>query len=258
MKYCYFNGIDAYVVPKISDIIIRGADDFNLLDTPIVVTHGKGLTLTQRMTKRIMDVVLCLIAMVPASVIMLITALFIKLDDGGPVFFRQERVTRNGKHFDVIKFRSMIVDAEKYNKPIPAVDQDPRITKVGRIIRATRIDELPQLFNILKGDMSIVGPRPERPEFYQKYCAEYPEFAYRLRAKAGLTGYAQLYGKYNTTFADKALLDMYYIQKASFLWDLQLIFYTLKIIFVKESTEGVETKPAEPEKKEPACAGESK
>ena len=106
--------------------------------------------------------------------------------------------------------------------------------------------------------MTLVGPRPERPEFYEKYCAEYPEFAYRLRAKAGLTGYAQLYGKYNTTFADKALLDMHYIQKASFLWDLQLNFYTLKIIFVKESTEGVETKPAEPEKKEPACAGESK
>ena len=112
---------------------------------------------------------------------------------------------------------------------------------MGAFLRATRIDELPQLLNILNGDMTLVGPRPERPEFYQKYCAEYPEFAYRLRAKAGLTGYAQLYGKYNTTFADKALLDMYYIQKASFLWDLQLIFYTLKIIFVKESTEGVDT-----------------
>ena len=133
-----------------------------------------------------MDVVLCLIAMVPASVIMLITALFIKLDDGGPVFFRQERVTRNGKHFNVIKFRSMIVDAEKYNKPIPAVDQDPRITKVGRIIRATRIDELPQLFNILKGDMSIVGPRPERVEHVEKYSREIPEFIYREKVKGGL------------------------------------------------------------------------
>ena len=139
----------------------------------------------------------------------------------------------------------------------PAVCADEYETIIS-VLRKYSIDELPQLLNILNGDMTLVGPRPERPEFYQKYCAEYPEFAYRLRAKAGLTGYAQLYGKYNTTFADKALLDMYYIQKASFLWDLQLIFYTLKIIFVKESTEGVDTKPAEPEKKEPACAGESK
>ena len=238
LKYCYFNGIDAYVVPKISDIIIRGADDFNLLDTPIVVTHGKGLTLTQRMTKRIMDVVLCLIAMVPASVIMLITALFIKLDDGGPVFFRQERVTRNGKHFDVIKFRSMIVDAEKYNKPIPAVDQDPRITKVGRIIRATRIDELPQLFNILKGDMSIVGPRPERVEHVEKYSREIPEFIYREKVKGGLTGYAQIYGRYNTSAYDKLRLDLMYIEDYSLVLDIKMIFRTIRILFQKDSTEG--------------------
>ena len=135
----------------------------------------------------------------------------------------------------------MVVNAESATGAVLAGKSDSRITKVGAFLRATRIDELPQLLNILNGDMTLVGPRPDRPEFYQKYCAEYPEFAYRLRAKAGLTGYAQLYGKYNTTFADKALLDMYYIQKASFLWDLQLIFYTLKIIFVKESTEGVDT-----------------
>ena len=238
LKYCYFNGIDAYVVPKISDIIIRGADDFNLLDTPIVITHGKGLTLTQRMTKRTMDVVLCLIAMVPASVIMLITAIFIKLDDGGPVFFRQERVTRNGKHFNVIKFRSMIVDAEKYNKPIPAVDQDPRITKVGRIIRATRIDELPQLFNILKGDMSIVGPRPERVEHVEKYSREIPEFIYREKVKGGLTGYAQIYGRYNTSAYDKLRLDLMYIEDYSLVLDIKMIFRTIRILFQKDSTEG--------------------
>lgn len=172
--------------------------------------------------------------------------------------YRQKRLTLNGKPFYLTKFRSMVVNAESATGAVLAGKSDSRITKVGAFLRATRIDELPQLLNILNGDMTLVGPRPERPEFYQKYCAEYPEFAYRLRAKAGLTGYAQLYGKYNTTFADKALLDMYYIQKASFLWDLQLIFYTLKIIFVKESTEGVDTKPAEPEKKEPACAGETK
>lgn len=238
LKYCYFNGIDAYVVPKISDIIIRGADDFNLLDTPIVVTHGKGLTLTQRMLKRTMDVVLCLIAMIPASIIMVITAICIKLDDGGPVFFRQERVTRNGKHFNVIKFRSMIVDAEKYNKPIPAVDQDPRITKVGKVIRATRIDELPQLFNILKGDMSIVGPRPERVEHVEKYSREIPEFIYREKVKGGLTGYAQIYGRYNTSAYDKLRLDLMYIEDYSLVLDIKMIFRTIRILFQKDSTEG--------------------
>ncbi len=238
LKYCYFNGIDAYVVPKISDIIIRGADDFNLLDTPIVVTNGKGLTLTQRMLKRVMDVVLCLIAMVPASIIMVITAICIKLDDGGPVFFCQERVTRGGKRFNVIKFRSMIVDAEKYNKPIPAVDQDPRITKVGRVIRATRIDELPQLFNILKGEMSIVGPRPERVEHVDKYSQEIPEFIYREKVKGGLTGYAQIYGRYNTSAYDKLRLDLMYIEDYSLVLDIKLIFRTIRILFQKDSTEG--------------------
>ncbi len=238
LKYCYFNGIDAYVVPKISDIIIRGADDFNLLDTPIVVTNGKGLTLTQRMLKRVMDVVLCLIAMVPASIIMVITGICIKLDDGGPVFFCQERVTRGGKRFNVIKFRSMIVDAEKYNKPIPAVDQDPRITKVGRVIRATRIDELPQLFNILKGEMSIVGPRPERVEHVDKYSQEIPEFIYREKVKGGLTGYAQIYGRYNTSAYDKLRLDLMYIEDYSLVLDIKLIFRTIRILFQKDSTEG--------------------
>ena len=139
------------------------------------------------------------------------------------------------------KFRSMIVNAELDTGAILAGKEDARITPVGKFIRATRIDELPQLWNILRGDMSLVGPRPERPEFYEIFCREYPEFEYRLKVKAGLTGYAQLYGKYNTTFAEKARLDMYYIQHASLLWDLQLMFYTLKIIFIKESTEGVDS-----------------
>ena len=219
--------------------------------------------------KRFFDIVLSLAALAALSPFLLAVAVWVKLDSSGPVIYRQVRVGRFGRHFRFYKFRTMRIDADRIKQRLMAENQsadgvifkmkrDPRVTRIGRYLRKFSIDELPQLLNILNGDMTLVGPRPERPEFYQKYCAEYPEFAYRLRAKAGLTGYAQLYGKYNTTFADKALLDMYYIQKASFLWDLQLIFYTLKIIFVKESTEGVETKPAEPEKKEPACAGESK
>lgn len=240
LKHCYMHGIDAYVVPKISDIIIRGAEDFNLLDTPIVVAHGKGLTLTQRFIKRTMDIVLCLIAMVPCSVIMLFTAIAIKLDDGGPVFFRQERVTRDGKKFNVLKFRSMIVNADKIQEDTltPTVDGDPRITRVGKFIRATRIDELPQLINILSGDMSIVGPRPERTEHVEKYSEEIPEFVYREKVKGGLTGYAQIYGKYNTSAYDKLRLDLMYIENYSIVLDIKLICRTIRVLFQKDSTEG--------------------
>ncbi|MBQ6622100.1 MAG: exopolysaccharide biosynthesis polyprenyl glycosylphosphotransferase [Mogibacterium sp.] len=238
LKHCYWKGIDAYIVPKISDIIIRGAEDFTLLDTPIVVSHGKGLTLTQRMVKRTMDIVLCLIALIPGSIIMIITAIAIKLDDGGPVFFTQDRVTRDGKIFKVIKFRSMIVNADEVVKKKAAVDGDPRITKVGRFIRPTRIDELPQLFNILKGDMSIVGPRPERVEHVRKYSQEVRQWDYREKVKAGLTGYAQIYGRYNTTAYDKLRLDLIYIENYSVVLDLKLIFRTIRVLFQKESTEG--------------------
>lgn len=240
LKHCYKHGIAAYVVPKISDIIIRGADDFNLLDTPIVVTYGRGLTLSQRFLKRTMDIILCLIAMVPCSVIMLITAIAIKLDDGGPVFFKQERVTRNGRKFDVLKFRSMIVNADKMQQDTltPTVDGDPRITRVGKFIRATRIDELPQLINILGGSMSIVGPRPERTEHVEKYSNEIPEFVYREKVKGGLTGYAQIYGKYNTSAYDKLRLDLMYIENYSIVLDIKLICRTIRVLFQKESTEG--------------------
>ena len=157
------------------------------------------------------------------------------------MFFRQDRVTKDGKVFRIIKFRSMIVDAEADGKAHPAENDDDRITKVGRIIRATRFDEMPQIFNILKGEMSVVGPRPERVEHVAKYTEEIPEFKYRLKVKAGLTGYAQIYGKYNTTAYDKLKLDLDYIEKYSVSTDLQLIFQTVKVLFMKESTEGFET-----------------
>jgi lipopolysaccharide/colanic/teichoic acid biosynthesis glycosyltransferase len=169
---------------------------------------------------------------------MAIIALAIKLYDGGPVFFKQKRCTLDGKVFEIHKFRSMIVDAEKEGISIPATDKDPRITPVGNVIRMTRLDELPQVFDILIGNMSIVGPRPERVEHVEKYTKEVPEFAYRLKVKGGLTGYAQIYGKYNTTPYDKLKLDLMYIQNYSILLDLKLILMTVKIIFMKESTEG--------------------
>ena len=173
------------------------------------------------------------------SPIMLITALCIKLYDGGPVFYTQDRLTRDGKVFKVYKFRSMKTDAEKDGVARLAGEHDDRITPVGRVIRKVRIDELPQLLNILKGDMSIVGPRPERPELAAENEKIMPEFRYRLKVKAGLTGYAQVLGKYNTTPYDKLRLDLMYIEQYSLLLDIKLILMTIKILFIPESTEGV-------------------
>ena len=188
--------------------------------------------------KRTLDIVLCGMAMLIAWPFMLIIAIAIKIEDHGPIFYKQRRVTIDGKEFGILKFRSMIVNAEKDDKSIPATDHDPRITKVGRVIRAIRVDELPQILNILKGDMSIVGPRPERVEHVEKYTKEIPEFEYRTKVKGGLTGYAQIFGKYNTSAYDKLKLDLMYIENYSLLLDLKLILMTVSILFKKESTEG--------------------
>ncbi len=238
LKFCYTNEIRLYTTPKLSDIIISGADKITTFDTPLLLVKATGLNLEQRILKRAMDIVLCSIAMIVAAPIMLVVAIAIKLEDGGPAFFKQERVTLDGKKFEILKFRSMIVDAEKAGQVIPASDRDPRITKVGHVIRATRIDELPQIINILKGEMSIVGPRPERVEHVEKYQAEIPEFVYRTKVKGGLTGYAQIYGKYNTSAYDKLRLDLTYIEEYSILLDIKLILMTLQIMLRKESTEG--------------------
>ncbi|MCC2254136.1 sugar transferase [Ruminococcus sp. CLA-AA-H200] len=242
LKYCYSESIRVYSTSKISDILVKGAENIHLFDTPILLFRNYGLTFEQKLVKRIMDIVMSSIILVITSPIMLIVAAAIKLYDGGPVMFRQERCTINGKVFRIHKFRSMIVDAEKEGKSIPATDNDPRITPVGRFIRKTRLDELPQMIDILNGNMSMVGPRPERVEHVKKYTEEIAEFDYRLKVKGGLTGYAQIYGKYNTTPYDKLKLDLMYIQNYSVLMDLRLILMTVKIMFMKESTEGFEEK----------------
>ena len=240
LKYCFGNNIRTYVVPKISDIITRSAHDITLFDTPLMLVKTGGLSPVQRLVKRLFDVVLSLIALIVASPVMLIIALAIKAEDGGPVFYKQERVTEDGKKFRIIKFRSMIVNAEAQGISVPATGHDPRITKTGSFIRMTRLDELPQLINIFIGNMSIVGPRPERTEHVEKYTAEIPEFTYRHKVKGGLTGYAQIFGKYNTTAYDKLRLDLMYIENYSLLLDIKLIVMTLRIMLKKESTEGFE------------------
>ena len=239
IKYCYMNDKRAYVTPKLSDIIIIGSEQNNLFDSPLFVTKVRGLKWEQAVVKRIIDIIVSLVLCIPTILITILVALGDLIWDRGPVFYTQPRLTKNGKVFKIMKFRSMKVDSESEGARLAAKDDD-RITKVGKILRATHLDELPQVFNILVGQMSVVGPRPERPEIAAEYEKEIPEFCFRLKVKAGLTGYAQVHGKYNTTPYDKLKLDLYYIQHYKMWTDIQLILMTFKIMFIKENTEGVE------------------
>ena len=241
LKYCYSRSVRVYMMPKISDVLVKGADQLHLFDTPIYLTREYALKIEQRLAKRMLDLVCASILLVIASPFMLITAIVIKAYDGGPVFYRQVRCTMGCKEFQILKFRSMRVDAEKDGVARLAAKNDSRITPVGKFIRATRIDELPQLLNILRGDMTFIGPRPERPEIIRQYMEEMPEFAFRMKVKAGLAGYAQVYGKYNTTPYDKLKLDLTYIEQYSVWLDLKLMLLTLKILIKAESTEGVDS-----------------
>ena len=248
LKFCYRYRVRTYVAPKLTDIMVRGAKNITLFDTPLLLVKGTGLTPAQRVAKRAMDIVLSALGLIVLSPVLLAVAAAIKLEDGGPVFYKQKRLTRGSREFEILKFRSMIVDAEKYAGAVLATEDDPRITKVGKFIRACRLDEFPQLLNILKGDMSIVGPRPERKLLADEISKDIPEFAYRLKVRGGLTGYAQIYGKYNTSAYDKLRLDLMYIENYSLLLDIKLIILTLRIIFSKESTEGID-KAAENQKR---------
>lgn len=241
VKFCYGEGIRVYQTPKISDILIRSAREHHLFDTPLLMSNNIGLTFEQKFLKRMIDLVVSFVMLVLTFPIMLLTALAIKLEDGGPVFFKQQRITYGNRPFMIYKFRSMIVDAEADGKARPATEHDSRITKVGSFIRKTRIDELPQLINVLKGDMSLVGPRPERIEHVEKYTKDIPEFRFRTKVKGGLTGYAQVYGKYNTTPYDKIKLDLMYIENYSLALDFQIVIMTIKVLFMKSSTEGFAT-----------------
>lgn len=239
LKHCISHKIKLFMIPRIADVMIRGSEQIHMLHLPILKTQRYKPSIEYQIIKRTMDIVVSGIATIVLSPLFLITAIAVK-SDGGPAFYKQKRLTKDGKVFEILKFRSMRVDAEKYSGAVlSAGENDPRITKVGRIIRACRLDELPQLLNILKGDMSLVGPRPERPELQKEIEKEVPEFGLRLQAKAGLTGYAQVYGKYNTTFYDKLLMDLMYISKPSILEDLTIMLATVKILTSKESTEGV-------------------
>ncbi len=250
LKYCYGREIRVYIMPKITDVIVKGSEQLHLFDTPILLTREYALKIEQRMIKRIIDMVCALILLVVTSPIMLVTAIAIKSYDKGPVFYKQIRCTKGQKEFGILKFRSMRVDAEKDGVARLAAKNDSRITPIGKFIRKVRIDELPQLFNIIAGDMSFIGPRPERPEIIRQYIQEMPEFEFRTRVKAGLAGYAQVFGKYNTTPYDKLKLDLFYIENYSVWLDIRLMLLTLKILVKPESTEGVDTAQVTAMKKE--------
>ena len=238
-KLCVEMGIIGYFMPRLGHIVMTGAEYMSRFSLPMMRVRRAGGHSEYRFFKRMFDMLASLVGIVVASPIMLATAIAIWLEDHGPVFYRQIRLTKNGREFKIFKFRSMTVNAEQDGIARLAGQNDSRITKVGRFIRACRIDELPQLFNILMGDMSIVGPRPERPEIAKQYEEFLPEFALRLQVKAGLTGFVQVYGRYNTEPYHKLQMDMMYINDMSFLKDLQLILATIKILFIKESTQGI-------------------
>lgn len=239
-QYCVERSVQGYFLPDVGDVILSGAQHIQSYSVPVLNVERKRPVPEFLLLKRLFDIAASLIGLILASPFMLITALAVKLYDHGPVFYTQTRLTKDAKVFKMIKFRSMRTDAEKDGVARLTTENDDRITPVGKIIRAIRMDELPQLINILKGEMSIVGPRPERPEIAEQYAREFPAFRLRLQVKAGLTGYAQVYGRYNTDPHDKLEMDLMYINKMGVFTDLMLIFGTLRILFVKESTSGVQ------------------
>lgn len=253
LKYCVESGIRCYVAPHVGDVLMQGSSHLELFSAPVFRIMRSAPTIEYLAVKRLIDIVASLLGIIVFSPVMLITALVIKLSDRGPVLYKQVRLTKDGKRFKILKFRSMRVDAEKDGVARLASANDNRITPVGKLIRACRIDELPQLFNILLGDMTIVGPRPERPEIAEQYDKILPAFHLRLQAKAGLTGLAQVYGKYNSDPYDKLRMDLMYINKMSLLEDIKLMFATVKVLFMKESTSGIaegQTTAAKPEAEE--------
>lgn len=239
IRECYAQNTRLYLVPSFDDVILESSMMINLLDTPLYLMKNRGLSFEQELVKRGIDLLVSIPVIILLSPIMLLVAIMIKLEDLGPVFYRQERLTQGGRIFKIIKFRSMRVDAEKDGIAVLMQQNDCRITKVGKFIRKCRLDEIPQLINVIKGDMTLIGPRPERPEIAEKYYRSMPEFKFRLTGKAGITGYAQVMGKYNTTPYDKLVFDLMYLENYSFLFDIKIALMTLKTLFNVEATEGV-------------------
>ncbi|SHI50451.1 exopolysaccharide biosynthesis polyprenyl glycosylphosphotransferase [Dethiosulfatibacter aminovorans DSM 17477] len=238
IKYCYMQNKEVFAIPT-TLAVFNNTAEFTTLDDMPVFSFSNRISNEEMVLKRAVDIVLSTVGLLVLSPVMLASGIAVKVQDGGTVFFRQTRLTKNNMKFDMVKFRTMIENAEALTGAVIADENDSRITRVGKFLRMTRIDELPQLINVLKGEMSIVGPRPERPEIAEKFTEEYDEFGFRTKFKAGITGLAQVRGKYNTALKDKLIYDLYYINNYSIFLDVQIMFYTLKVIFMKSSTEGL-------------------
>ncbi len=238
--YCYKHGKSMYLLAELEDVIVSASAQVVIDDAPFLYTRRVEPTLAQRFLKRVMDIVISAAGILLLSPLMIAAAVSIAATSKGPVFYRQERATINGRVFRIIKFRTMYDQADTQAES--ASENDARITKPGRILRKYRIDELPQLFNVLLGDMSVVGPRPEMLENVDRYTREVPEFEYRNQMKAGLTGQAQIDGKYNTSPKDKIILDLLYIEQFSLTLDIKLMLRTLTVFFRHDSTEGFQTR----------------
>lgn len=239
IAYCIDKDKTIFLVPKIYELAIIKSNIDQIGDVLAFSIKSMSLSFEQKIIKRIFDLIVSIIGLVLSSPILLFFAILIKLQDGGKVFFIQKRLTKDNKPFNLIKFRTMVPNAEKLTGPVLATDKDPRITKLGKFMRKTRIDELPQFINIIKGEMSIVGPRPERPYFVDKFVHENPNYRFRLNVKAGVTGLAQALGKYNTSYEDKLRFDLYYIRNYSFLYDVSILLHTIRAVFDRTSTEGI-------------------
>ena len=227
------------MVPTIEDVILHSARRLHITDTPLLTTGSHRVTASDALVKRCLDIAVSALGLLVASPVILLSALAVKLEDGGSAFFRQERLTLDGKRFWLVKLRTMRMDAEKNGQKL-AEKNDPRITRVGAVLRKCRLDELPQLWNVLRGEMSLVGPRPECPALAEEYEKTLPEFSYRLKVKAGITGMAQVYGNYATTPRDKLLMDIMYIEDYTLSLDVKLLFLTVRTLFLTEKTDGVE------------------
>lgn len=234
IKACYHYRVSVSFTPSLEDVVKKSATYEVYIDRPLVDIDLKDTNMSKQISKRIFDLIISTIGFLIAIPIGLFVAIAIKLDDGGSIIYKQPRMTKNDRVFDVYKFRTMKENVMNYS----STDGDDRITKVGAVLRRFRIDELPQLLNILKGEMSVVGPRPEMISNVVTYTRELPEFQYRHRVKAGLTGLAQIEGKYNTSPRDKLLLDLIYIENQSLWYDIKILFRTFEIFFKRESTEG--------------------
>jgi len=239
LNYCQMNGKQVFIIPEFYELHCSNVDLDKIDDIPVFRPRYLSPTTEQRLMKRLLDITVAMIATVSLTPVFILAAIAIKLDSRGPILFSQRRVGEREKEFNVYKFRTMSVDAEKQTGPVLATVNDPRITRVGRFLRATRIDELPQLINVLIGTMSIVGPRPERAFFVEMLKKELPEYVHRSNVKPGITGMAQVYGKYNTTPYNKLVYDLIYIQQCNVITDLVLMLKTLRVLVSKNSTEGV-------------------